>query len=333
MNYRHVYMLIIEHAKSEMKNGLRPKSSYYRKNFPGQYFEFHHILPRSLYPLWVKRKSNLVALTAREHFFCHQLLDKIYPNSNMFLAIWLLANDGKDRYCIKSSHAYEKLKKRFSEYISNKFKGHSFNKGRYEKFSDDKKLEIKEKQKKTRLLNGTNPIGEKNGMFGKHWSEHPEWKRYDRTGEHNPNYGNHELRGENSPMYGTKRCLRECMTEEAYKQMLENQRLSNTPEYRKKISDSLKAYYKEHPYTETPEQKEQRIKKAVETRRKNGSYKHSIEQDAKTGKAVRCIEDDLVFISMNRCEKYYGIRRLMRYIQENNGLHPKINKHFELILP
>ena len=29
MNYRHVYMLIIEHAKSEMENGLRPKSSYY----------------------------------------------------------------------------------------------------------------------------------------------------------------------------------------------------------------------------------------------------------------------------------------------------------------
>lgn len=174
----------------------------------------------------------------------------------MFLAIWFLANDGRNRYCIKNSHTYEELRKRFSEYVSNKFKGHSFNKGLYEKFSEDKKLEIKEKQKKTRLLNGTNPIGEKNGMFGKHWSE--------------------------------------------------------------------------HPYTETPEQKEQRVKKAVETRRKNGSYKHSIEQDAKVGKAVRCIEDDLTFISMNRCEKYYGIRRLMKYIQENNGLHPKINKHFEL---
>ena len=28
MNYRHVYMLIIKHAKSEMELGLRPKSRY-----------------------------------------------------------------------------------------------------------------------------------------------------------------------------------------------------------------------------------------------------------------------------------------------------------------
>lgn len=95
MNYRHVYMLIIEHAKSEMKNGLRPKSSYYRKNFPEQYFEFHHILPRSIFPNWIKRKSNIVALTAREHFFCHQLLTKIFPCREMFNALIAMCSKGK----------------------------------------------------------------------------------------------------------------------------------------------------------------------------------------------------------------------------------------------
>lgn len=37
MNYRHVYMLIIEHAKSEQKLGLRKKGN-------GNYYEAHHIL-------------------------------------------------------------------------------------------------------------------------------------------------------------------------------------------------------------------------------------------------------------------------------------------------
>ncbi len=101
MNYRHVYMLIIEHAKSEMENGLRPKSSYYRKNFPGQYFEFHHILPKSIYPLWAKRSSNLVALTAREHFFCHQLLTKIYSCKSMSFALYQMVS------CLEQNRRYK----------------------------------------------------------------------------------------------------------------------------------------------------------------------------------------------------------------------------------
>lgn len=111
MNYRHIYMLIVEHAKSEQKLGLRPKNFYQRKNFPNKYFEFHHILPKSIYPLWIKRKSNIVPLTAREHFFCHQLLIKIYPNSNLFLALWYLANDNQNKVC--SSKYYQKLKEQY----------------------------------------------------------------------------------------------------------------------------------------------------------------------------------------------------------------------------
>lgn len=71
MNYRHIYMLIIERAKSEEKLGIRKRGN-------GEYYERHHILPKSMFPLWKTRKFNLVLLTAREHFFCHQLLTKIY---------------------------------------------------------------------------------------------------------------------------------------------------------------------------------------------------------------------------------------------------------------
>lgn len=109
MNYRKVYCAIIEHAKSETRLGLRPKNKSFKKDFPNQYFEFHHILPRSLSPLWINRQSNIVCLTAREHFFCHQLLTKIYPTPQMFCALKLLATDNQNSYC--SSKLYEKIRK------------------------------------------------------------------------------------------------------------------------------------------------------------------------------------------------------------------------------
>lgn len=116
MNYRHVYMLIIEHAKKEVSLGLRPKAKYLKKNFPNQYFEFHHILPKSLFPLWKNRKSNIVPLTAREHFFCHQLLTKIYPSNSMFFALSQMAFCTENSNRIKcASYEYSRIKEKFSE--------------------------------------------------------------------------------------------------------------------------------------------------------------------------------------------------------------------------
>lgn len=106
MNYRKLYIRIIKNSLLETKNGLRPMNKKERKKY-NKYFEFHHILPRSLFPLWIKRESNIVALSAREHFFCHQLLEKIYPNSNMFLGTWRMANDHKHKV---TSREYERLK-------------------------------------------------------------------------------------------------------------------------------------------------------------------------------------------------------------------------------
>lgn len=103
MNYKHIYMLIIEHAKSQNRH----KSD-------GNYYERHHILPKSLFPLWKNRKSNIVLLTAREHFFCHQLLTKIYPSDKMFYALHSFISRPNADYKI-TSREYEKLKKDFSE--------------------------------------------------------------------------------------------------------------------------------------------------------------------------------------------------------------------------
>ncbi len=62
MNYERVYNQIIENAKLDEPN---------RK---GMYTERHHIIPRCMGG--TNEKSNLVKLTAREHFLCHWLLWK-----------------------------------------------------------------------------------------------------------------------------------------------------------------------------------------------------------------------------------------------------------------
>lgn len=77
----------------------------------------HHILPKAIFPKWKNRKNNLVLLTPREHFICHMMLEKIYPDKNMFYALWILANDGQNKYCIKGSRQYEKLKEKYVKLI------------------------------------------------------------------------------------------------------------------------------------------------------------------------------------------------------------------------
>lgn len=148
MNYRHIYMLVISRAKSEQKAGLRPLTTYQKYKFPNQYFEFHHILPKSLFPNWAKRKTNLVALTLREHFLCHQLLAKIYPNSfELKQCLWLMYNT-RDGIC-KNSKEYEKYK---NIMLSN-FKDPTYRKLHREKIkaSESRKEYIEKSKKETAI--------------------------------------------------------------------------------------------------------------------------------------------------------------------------------------
>jgi hypothetical protein len=78
-------------------------------------YELHHILPKSLFPLWKERKSNLVYLTLREHYFVHQLLSKIY-GGKMMNALWFMTHIEKYKIC--TSKEYEKMRKFRSEKMS-----------------------------------------------------------------------------------------------------------------------------------------------------------------------------------------------------------------------
>lgn len=70
MNYKKIYDDIINKAKT-----------LNRKKSKEQYFELHHIIPRCMGGN--NSKTNLVLLTAREHFLCHKLLHKSYPTNRL----------------------------------------------------------------------------------------------------------------------------------------------------------------------------------------------------------------------------------------------------------
>jgi hypothetical protein len=99
MNYLKNYYDYIDYVKT--LNRSKSDSVYY---------ELHHILPKSLYPEYIKLPGNLILLTAREHFLAHYLLTKIYPVREMHYAFFFMSNLNKMRIC---SRHYEFIKLRF----------------------------------------------------------------------------------------------------------------------------------------------------------------------------------------------------------------------------
>lgn len=93
MNYQKIYDQIIDRSKMRQLEG---------------YKERHHIIPRCMGG--TDSKSNLVNLTAREHFLVHWLLVEIYPDdTKLQYAFWQMCNSNnqyQDRY-IPSSRIYE----------------------------------------------------------------------------------------------------------------------------------------------------------------------------------------------------------------------------------
>jgi hypothetical protein len=121
MNYQKIYNQLIEKAISENR----------RKGID-VYYERHHIIPKCIGG--ANDKTNLVLLTAREHFVAHKLLCEIYPDdSNLEHAIWRMAHQQTKlhkRDYIISSYEYERYKILHSKKIkkvglANKGKRHS----------------------------------------------------------------------------------------------------------------------------------------------------------------------------------------------------------------
>lgn len=108
MNYEKIYKQLIERAHSEN-----------RQKGCGVYFERHHIIPKCLGG--TNNKTNLILLTAREHFIAHKLLCEIYPaETKLHYALWRMMNlqtKNHERNYIVSSNEYERHKKTQQEHV------------------------------------------------------------------------------------------------------------------------------------------------------------------------------------------------------------------------
>jgi hypothetical protein len=101
MDYKKHYDLLIKTRRNRvLKNEI--------------YYEKHHIIPKSLGG--TNEKTNIIKLTAREHFIAHWLLWRIYQNKEMAFAFFSMVYMRKNGVII-SSRVYEESKIARRKYI------------------------------------------------------------------------------------------------------------------------------------------------------------------------------------------------------------------------
>jgi len=113
------------------------------------YSENHHIIPRSLGG--TNNLSNIVNLSAREHFICHVLLTKCTTGTDRHKMLYAanmmsqIARDYQHRY-IPTSRLYEMLKKEFGRIHSERLLGRKLSNEHKEKISKARKGRIVSKE-------------------------------------------------------------------------------------------------------------------------------------------------------------------------------------------
>ena len=98
MDYNKIYNDLIDRARNRDLTG---------------YTEKHHIIPKCMGG--TDKSTNLIVLTAREHFLSHKLLCEIYPTEvKLYYALWLMAIGKHKRkditYYQITSRDYERIK-------------------------------------------------------------------------------------------------------------------------------------------------------------------------------------------------------------------------------
>jgi hypothetical protein len=113
MEYLKIYNRIVERATNRDVLG---------------YVEKHHIIPKCLGG--DNKKSNIILLTAKEHYICHKLLCEIYPNeSKLKYAFWRMCNVANNKYQERnykvSAKVYSRIKGEISLITSKRTKNYS----------------------------------------------------------------------------------------------------------------------------------------------------------------------------------------------------------------
>lgn len=99
MNYQRIYDSIIRRGQERKLEG---------------YSEKHHIIPRCLEGS--DEITNLVSLTPEEHYLCHLLLVKIYPNNIKLVkaAMFMVSSNSTQQ---RNNKVYGWLKRQYSDYM------------------------------------------------------------------------------------------------------------------------------------------------------------------------------------------------------------------------
>ncbi len=99
MNYKQIYDNLVERGRNRILK---------------EYKEKHHIIPRCLGGS--DDASNLVELTPEEHYLCHLLLVKIYPNDIRLIraAMFMTASNNTQS---RSNKSYGWLKRQYSDFM------------------------------------------------------------------------------------------------------------------------------------------------------------------------------------------------------------------------
>lgn len=157
MNYEKIYNNLIN-------SRLLLKGDRFLRRNNGEYFEGHHIIPKSKGGKGTSSKglknANIVYLTAREHFLAHWILWRIHRDRSSALSFHKMMSFNKNQKRITSAIGYEEARLAFRE----------SNKGN--KYSLGKTKIITEEQKKYQsdIMKGRY-LGSKNPFFGKKHSE------------------------------------------------------------------------------------------------------------------------------------------------------------------
>jgi len=178
------------------------------------YTENHHILPKSMGGS--NEPSNMVKLSAREHFIAHWMLWKAYQNKEMTFAFWSMKMSPKGKRTFKlTSKTYSILKEQHSELQSERIKIYNpmFNQIIKDKLrktktgtkaSEETKLKMSIAQKgvsKTKETKQKMSVASKCKPKSEQHKKSMSINHYDVSGKNNPMYGRSAIKEKNLKWY------------------------------------------------------------------------------------------------------------------------------------